>query len=180
MSETAELDARTRLTEALWNDPETRGMIEDAVVKKFPHAKTSVPGRVIREEGEKTAAELRRIVAEDKKERAAEKEAAELAKARQAIRDDPELRIREDEIEPVEKLMLEETIGSHRAAARLYRAQQATATPRSEPSAMQIPGLRGAGGDEYKGLIEDPDAWGREKAHQILNDFRAGRGAQWS
>jgi hypothetical protein len=154
-------------------------MIEQAVVKKFPHAKAAIPGITQREEGMKTVAEVRKIVDDDRKERAAEKDAANLARQRQALRDDPTLRIREDEIEPIEQLMLQETIGSHKAAAQLYRAQQTTATPRSESSAMQIPGVRGAGGDEYKGLVEDPDAWGRDKAHQILNDFRNGRGTQW-
>ena len=94
--------------------------------------------------------------------------------------DAPDLQIREDEIPAVEKLMETELIGTHRGAARLYRAQQTVATPRSDTSLMQIPGVAGAGGDEYKGLVENPDAWGRQKAHEILNDFRKGQGSKWA
>lgn len=174
-----DLDARTRLTEILWNDPEAKADMQKHIARKFPNGPAAMPDYTARVEGQKTVAEVKQIVAADKAERAAERNAAELEKARRSIIDDPELRIRPDEIEAVEKLMLEETIGSHRAAARLHRAQQTVATPRSDTSMMQIPGVSGAGGDEYKGLVENPDAWGRSKAHEILNDFRKGQGSKW-
>ena len=178
---TSELDAKTRLAETLWNDPETRPGMEALVAKKFPHAKGAMPAFVVREENARTTAELRKIIDDDKKERMAERATRDLETVRAQLMADPELHVRADEIEPIEKLMVEETIGSHKAAARLYRAQQQVAAPRSEyeSSSMQIPGLRGAGGDEYKGLVEDPDAWARDRSHQILADFRNGRGNQW-
>lgn len=178
MAET-DIDEKTRLSETLWNDPETRPYLEAAVAKKFPQATHAMPGYEARQIGAATVAAVKKIVDTDKAERQSEKAQQVLARERQSIMDDPELRIREDEIPAVEQLMETELIGTHRGAARLHRAQTTVATPRSETSAMEIPGLQGAGGDDFKGIIENPDKWARDKSHQILNDFRAGRGNQW-
>lgn len=179
MPETQDLDAKTRLAETLWNDKETRPYLEAAVAKKFPDAVHSMPGYEARQIGVQTVGAVKQMLDADRAERVADKAKEALARERQSIMDDPELRIREDEIPAVEKLMETELIGTHRGAARLHRAQTTVATPRSETSAMEIPGLQGAGGDDFKGIIENPDKWARDKSHQILNDFRAGRGNQW-
>src|SRR5262249_3492137 len=50
MAEENELDPQTRLSRALWDDPETRPLMEDAVAKKFP--KANIPGRQQRLEGQ--------------------------------------------------------------------------------------------------------------------------------
>ena len=165
-------DDRALLAEALWNDPETRPDLEKIIKKKFPNA--PIPSYEVRQEGEKTLAEMRKERAEFVKLAEAQQQANAVATWRREIMDDPDLQIRQDEISAVEKLMQDELIGTHKAAARLYRAQQQVGAPRVEPGApMEVPGLGGAGGDEYKGILTDP-LWGRKKAHQVLNEFRRG------
>jgi hypothetical protein len=41
---------------------------------------------------------------------------------------------------------------------------------------MEVPGRNGAGGEDYKGIVEDRDAWARKKAHEVLNDLARQRG----
>ena len=85
-----------------------------------------------------------------------------------------------DEIPIIEKKMKDEVIGTHRAAARLYRAEQQIAAPRSDVTGpLEVPGLNGAGGDEFKDIVQNPELWGRKMATRVLNDFRGGRGQRW-
>src|SRR3990167_314375 len=165
-------DDRALLAEALWNDPETRPDLERIIKKKFPNA--PIPSYDVRQEGEKTLADIRKEKQEFVKLTETQRQAQEVTAARRAIMEDPDLQIRTDEIPPRGKLMEGEGIGTHKAAARLYRAQQQVGAPRVEPGGpMEVPGLGGAGGDEYKGILTDP-LWGRKKAHQVLNEFRRG------
>jgi len=165
-------DDRALLAEALWNDPETRPDLEKIIKKKFPHA--PIPTFEARQEGERVLGEVHKERDAFRKEMETERQRTGLATARREIMDDPDLQIRPDEIQAVEKLMQDEVIGTHKAAARLYRAQQQVGAPRVEPGGpLEVPGLGGAGGDEYKGILTDP-LWGRKKAHQVLNEFRRG------
>jgi hypothetical protein len=188
---TQELDARVRLTEELWNDPETRPLIEQAVVKKYPKAVQHVPGVAIRQESEKVLAEATKIKEDTLAIKLEMERKDALERARREIMDDPLLQIREDEIAAVESLMTDEKeglIGSHKRAAQLYRAQQAVASSQTAGgvySTMQIPGVEGAGGDDYKwlapgvGKSQVLDQVTRKRAEEIINDFRAGRVAKW-
>src|SRR5262245_62146878 len=139
-----ELDARTRLTEALWNDPETRPMLEAATKKKFPHV--NLPSHDLRQQRDETLEEIkkqREAVAADK---AKLDSGRSLRDARAEIMNDPDLRIQPEEIEAVEKLMEERLIGTHKTAARLHRLEQAQSIgmPRSAgPTVLEIPGVRG-------------------------------------
>lgn len=173
MPEEKDADVRVLLAEALWNDPDTRGGLEDLIAKKFPTA--SLPARAVRTEGAKILDDVRRERAELDKTLAGERSARELAEARRGVMVDPELRITAAEIPAIEKLMAEQLIGTHASAARLYRAQQVIAAPRATQTPMQIPGVMGAGGDEYKGIVEDPDAWSRAKALQVVHEFQTQR-----
>src|SRR5262249_48479126 len=110
MAKQDEIDARTRLSEALWNDPETRGLMEEAVAKKFPEQAPAVLPRhaarmAAKEVVEPALAEARKLN-EDTRARQASIEMADArARARREIMDDPILRIREDEIAAVEAIM---------------------------------------------------------------------------
>jgi hypothetical protein len=181
-----QLDARTRLSESLWNDPETRPEMERIVKKKFPNA--PIASHDLRVEGERILSEVRKERAAFADERKAVRQEDHLREARETLLADPELHVRPEEIPAIEKLMQEELIGSHRAAARLYRAQQTVATGRTEPPGgpLSVPGLNGAGGDEFKWLVPALggdksvlDSVTRTKAHEIISDFRNGRGDRW-
>lgn len=174
-------DARTQLAEALFNDPETRPLIEQGIVKKWgDKGKAAIPGYGLREAMEQDRAALAAEREQWRAERERDKAERELERSRRSVYDDPTLRIQPHEIEHVEKMMVERSIGEHRAAAELYRAnQQRVAEPRGISFAADVPGLNGAGGDEFKGIIADADGWARNRAAEIINDFRAGRGAKW-
>jgi hypothetical protein len=172
-------EQEVKLARALFDDPETGPEMQKLIAKKFPTAKSAMPALVAREAVDQGLAEVRKEREEFKKELRAEQHKRELQAARDAIKNDPALRISDEEIAHVEKLMVDETIGSHSAAARLYRSQQQVGVPRSGPSAMQVPGVKGAGGDDFKGLVDDPDGWARAKAYDIIGDFQNGQGAKW-
>jgi hypothetical protein len=171
--------ARVRLAETLWNDPETRPLVEQAIAKKFPGQKHNIPGYQEREEMTKLRAEMAEEREAIRREREAERRDAAFNASRRTIVDDPTLRIREEELPHVEKIMSEESVLNHRAAAEIYRAREAAAAPARRGGymgGMQVPGENGAGGDYFKGIIANPEAWAREKAGEIINDFASGRG----
>lgn len=174
------LAAKTRLAEVLWDSPEARPHMERAMVEKFgDKGKAAIPGYRERESVQSKLDEIDKERAAIRAERDQERAALALERERRSIMDDPDLRIRPDEMPAVEKIMQDELVGTHRAAARLHRAQQKVAEPRGVSFGADIPGLRGAGGDEFKGIIEDPDGWARARTVEIINDFQSGRGDKW-
>lgn len=173
-----ELDPQTKLTRALWDDPETRPFMEEAVAKKFPDkAPSLLPGRSVRQQGEAILGEIKKEREALKGEIEAEQQRRRLEAERDKIRAKG---VSDDEIPLVEKIMTERLVGTHEDALTLYRQEhQEVATPRSIYSTMDVPGLRGNHGDEFKGvnggpsIIADRDVWARNMADQIANDFRA-------
>src|SRR5215468_11048621 len=111
------LDARVRLTEQLWGDPETRPLIEQAILKKHPNAITHMPGHAAREAIAAEKAEVVKLRDETKELFASNARNQALEAARRSIMDDPALAVRPEELPDIEKLMTEETIGSHKVAA---------------------------------------------------------------
>jgi len=173
-------DPRTRLAETLWNDPDTRPYMESAMVRKFgDKAKSAIPLYQEREALYQDRQEWQQEREQIKAEREQEKAQRALEQERRKVMDDPQLRVKPDEIPHIEKLMNDELIGTHGAAARLYRASQHVASPRGFDFAASVPGLGGAGGDEFKGLVDNPDKWARDRTMEILNDFQGGRGDKW-
>lgn len=175
-------DARVQLAEALWSDPETGPTMRELVAKKYPQAKSQMPDLVFREQAQKDRAAWQAELDKERAERLAERRERDLERLRRGVIDDPVLRVQPTELEPIEKLMTEEGIGTHRAAAEVYRARQTAANPPrlgGYAGAMQVPGHGGAGGDYFKGIIENPDQWAREKSQEIFNDFANGRGDKW-
>ena len=174
-------DAKAALAEYLFNDPETGPVMRDMVAKKFPKVKASMPDVLVREELSAVRADIKKERDDFRTERDRDREERAYRAAIDEITNDPELHITAEEIPIIEKKMKDEVIGTHRAAARLYRAEQQIGAPRSDVSGgpLEVPGLGGAGGDDYKDIVQNPELWGRKMAHRVLNDFRGGRGQRW-
>lgn len=173
-----EQDAKVLLAEKLFSDPDARPVMQELIAKKFPAAVTAMPDYVARQT-------VRDELAKDREEREKERkerEAYRLEKARDAERRkviEAGL-VGEAEIEAVEKLMTDELIGSYEVAAREHRRRtMPVASPRSDARSMRVPGVNGAGGDDYKGLVENPEQWARDMTERIMDDFAAGKGAKW-
>ena len=176
-----QVEAGRQLASFLYNDPETGPVLRDLIAKKFPKAKAQMPDVLAREAGSQILTEVRTELAKERTERLRERQERDLDRDRRAIMEDPDLHIAPDEIAAVEKLMQDEIIGTHRAAARLYRAQQQLAAPRQsiESAELQVPGRMGAGGDEFKGILADRDGWSKARTHEMIADFRSGKGSRW-
>lgn len=174
------------LAALMYADPEFRPQIDKWTEERFPGVHARVQAKKVQAEG--TQAIDQKIKEFDKK---VETEHAARARQRaiEKIQADPELRIREDEIAEVEKLMGERYIGSYEDAAILYRRSKQIAAPRaSQDYSMEVPGLGGAGGDETswlkpafsnlgdKGVL---DRVTKRRVDEIRRDFASGRGARW-
>lgn len=185
MATDKEIDARTQLSEALWNDPEARAEMEKHIVRKYPGAVAHMPNVALRQEAEKILTKAEETHDKTLAELRARDAREALKAARDEIKSDPLLHIGDDEIEAVEKIMVDDSIGSHRRAAQLYRLQREVASPRGGSFTMQVPGLAGAGGDQFAWLAPgigrpmELDRVTREQAETIMNDFAAGRGSKW-
>lgn len=174
-------EAGRKLAEFLYADPEAGPIMRDLIAKKFPKTKQQMPDVLAREERTQILTAVRSELDKDRQEREKDRRERELEARRLEIKSDPALNIADDEIPAIEKLMQDELIGTHRAAARLYRAQQQIAAPRDsiESLNLQVPGRLGAGGDEFKGILDDPHGWAKSRTHEMIADFRSGRGARW-
>ena len=182
--EPAAVDERVALVEKLWSEPDSRAKLENLFAEKLgPKAVAAMPAYQARVEVANIRKEVKDELAKHREETQRVETQRALADERRRIKDDAELRIQDDELPHVEKIMTEELVGTHRSAAELYRARQArdaVGAPSSVYSVMQIPGVKGAGGDDFKGLVEDPDNWGRQMAERIHKDFANGHGDRWA
>lgn len=171
-----EQDAKAALAEYLFNDAETGPIMRDMVAKKFPKVKASMPDVLVREELSTVRSEIKKEREDFRAERDREREERAYRAAVDEIKSDPDLHITDDEIPIIEKKMKDEVIGTHRAAARLYRAEQQIAAPRSMTGGpLEVPGVMGAGGDDYKDIVQNPELWGRKMAHRVIAEFQHGR-----
>lgn len=183
--ETQTPDARTRLVESLWNDDEARGELAALIEKHAPGTHQRAAIRQTLTGVEKAKADLEAERAAIRKEREEERQRTTVDGARRSLIQSG--LASEAEIPEIEKLMREKYIGDYPSAAQLYRHSQQTAAPRTyaNPSA-DVPGLGGAGGEDFKGIIEDAKAnggipvnWRRKTYTTILNDYaRDPAGAQ--
>lgn len=174
------VDSRALLMEKLWSDPEAGPELDRIIKKKFPNA--SIPRHDAREAARGAVAEVAKVHDEFKAEVQRERDERSVRDARNAIVE-AGLATR-DEIPKVEEFMKERVIGTHEAAAKLWRLEQQVAQPRSVPeTGWDVPGHLGAGGDEYKGII-GPDGkanprWARAKAHEAIAELNAGKPGKW-
>lgn len=195
MSDEATQDARAILLEGIYADEELRPGLQALIAKKHPNTVAKMPDYAAREAIKAEREEWRKERDADKAEREREKNAGELARRRHDItagftgRDGTRVKVSAEDVAAIEKLMIEEGIGSHRAAAELYAAQNRVAAP-SAPASRNalVPGRGGAGGDEFKWL--EPafagdrstlDRVARDEADKVWADLRAGgaRAEHW-
>lgn len=174
MTQPANVDARAVLIESLYANAETRAPLLSLIKKAHPQA--PIPELDARDA-------IRAEIDPAMKELRAEREALKNERNQRWLdqqRDGIKHMVGEANIPAVEKLMTEEAIGNHRAAAELWQARQQVAAP-SVPmrGPLAVPGLHGAGGDEYKGILSDPQ-WANKKAYETLNDIRSGNTAKWA
>ncbi len=177
-----QVEAGRRLAAFLYNDPEAGPVMRDLIAKKFPKVKAQMPDVIAREHGTQILTEVRTELQKDRTERERERQQREWERRVAEVKADPDLNVSDEEIPEIVKLMQTpgEEIASLRQAARLYRAQQQIAAPRStESMEIQVPGRLGAGGDEFKDILKDRDAWSKARTHQMIADFRSGRGSRW-
>lgn len=169
-----EQDARVVLAEALFNDPETRPQMEEMIAKKYPKAAPTIPGYNTRKEVEKTLAELRKEIEDAKREREAarikQESDAEWAEVVTAGL------VSDEDRTAVEEIMTKRRTANYEDAARHLRDSRKVAAPRSDSRGMQIPGVKGAGGEWFKGIVENPEGWARQAAETIMDDFANGKG----
>jgi hypothetical protein len=188
MSDEATQDARAVLLESLWGDEEIRPALQDLIAKKHPKTAATMPEVGVRRAIDAARTELQSEREKFRLEREQERNVAEVRRRREEIvsgftaRDGSRVKIAPADVEAVEKLMIDEGIGSHRAAAELYAAQTRVAAPTpSTGRNMEIPGRRGAGGDEYAWLkpgIEGDrsalDRVARDEAERVWDTLKRG------
>src|SRR5262245_30373886 len=102
------IDPRTQLAEALWNDAETGPKMRELFAKKFPQAKSQMPDLLMREQYQKDMATMQAEREKERQERLEERRERDLEKMRNGVINDPVLRVQPGELEPIEKLMVEE------------------------------------------------------------------------
>jgi len=170
-----EQDARVLLAEALFSDPKARPVMEDLIAEKFPKAAPTIPGFQARKAVEAELAELRKLRDELKSERDTDKMRREVDAEWQRVVA-AGLVSDEDRAE-VEKIMAERKTANYEDAAERLAAQRraAIAPPRSDARTMQVPGVKGAGGEWFKGIVENPEEWGRQAAEQVVADIQRGQ-----
>lgn len=173
----ATVDAERALVRDLFNDPDTRTIIQSAIVKRHPKAIASMPDFQLRAAfaAEKVALDREREAF--RKERDADRAMSEREKIHAGLRDDG---FNTADIVAIEKLMQDELIGTPKAAGEVYRARQTVASPATVYSTRaDIPGVGAGALDEFKGIIQDPGSWANHRAAEIMTDFRRGQGAKW-
>lgn len=168
-----------KLAREIFADPETGPQFRALIAKKRPQAVSAMPDVLV---SQAVAPALARVA---EKEKALDARLAEMdqskarAAARQAVIESG--LVAAHEIPAVEEIMTKELVGTHAAAAEIHNARKQVAVPVSQGGGrLGIPGYHGAGGDEFKGLVEDRQRWASEKAHEMVNDFRSGRGNKWA
>lgn len=170
-----EQDAKALLAEHLFTRPKARPVMEDLIAQELgDKAADAIPGYRARKEVDKRLAELdAKIAAFDQREAAATARREFDAEWSRVV--SAGLVSDEDRAE-VEKIMAERKTANYEDAAERLAAQRraAIAPPRSDARTMQVPGVKGAGGDWFKGIIENPEEWGRNAAEQVIEDIKRG------
>lgn len=112
---------------------------------RFPGTQARIAAQRVTQQG---AAEIAKQRDEFKKEIEAERAARVRERAIETIKSDPKLRITDEEIKDVEKVMAERYIGTYEDAATVYRDKLKplqVAAPRRSSRSMDLPGTAGAG-----------------------------------
>lgn len=176
----AQLKRMGELAATLYDhDPEVRAAIDKAAEEKLPGIHARVAAQKI---GAAAEERLDKKVREFDLKVEGEKAARVRERAIDAIKANPDLRIKDDEIPEVEKLMLERGIGTYEDGAYSFRRQHQIAAPvASRFSTWEVPGLdygSGGGLEWMKGVIGANgvnlallDKRTKTQADTILNDY---------
>ena len=173
-------DAEVRLMRMLHEDEEAGPILRGLVEKVAPGAQQRA---VIKETVSSVAqarAELEAERVKVRQERDAERAQAEREREHDKLRAQG---FTDADIPEIEKSMRERYIGNYPDAAALYRQSRQVAAPRTVSLSTEVPGVGGAGGDWFKGIVESAKAgggvaqeWRRRKTEEIMTDFANGRG----
>src|SRR5262245_5513462 len=185
-------DAKVALAEMMYADEEMRAHMDKWTEEKFPGTQARLSTQRMLAEHR---AEMAKEREKDRVEREQERARASRDRSLTQIKGDPNLRFRDDEIEPLEKFMLERGIASYEDAAYRYRQVNQVAAPASSsyPGAVEITGLDGGGGDDGKWLggaftkagvnLGLADKLTKRRVQTILDDFKRdpiGANARWA
>ncbi len=172
------------LAAMMYEDPDFKvpeGMTVKQAMDQW--TETRFPGTQARMAAQRVAQQTTADIAKQRAEFKQEIEAEKAARVRQAaidkIKSDPTLKIKDEEIPAVEKVMAERYIGTYEDAAKLHRMENRVAAPRRTSHSMEVPGMAGGGGAEFDWL---KPAWANrdgsvldkitnKRVAEILDDF---------
>jgi hypothetical protein len=184
-----QLTAIAEMQDALYEDETYGPQYQKLIAAKFPKAKDKMPQLIAREATEAALGELRTERDAYRKERDADKNARELAERRQRLLtgfrapDGTIIKVGAEDIPKIERVMIDEGLASHEIAAHWWTSQQRVASPRTyQTRRAEVPGLHGAGGDDFKwleagikGSGQDLDRVTHDRASEIWDDLTHGR-----
>lgn len=197
MSETEALGADEKakliLLDGLYADDDLRPQLQKLIATKYPKSRAAMPDLIAREEFGKERESFTKERDEWRKEQERDRNERELAARRTRIvsgfkaMTGETLRVSAEDLPAIEKLMMDEGIASHERAAELFLASRRVAAPQPSYSRnAQVPGVGGAGGEEFSwlkpGIDGDRtalDRVARDEAERVWGDIRAGRGDRW-
>jgi len=164
------LQASYQVLDKLMGNPKTKAATEKLIKEQFPHAVTSqdLADPIIQPLQEKL-----KELTDWKEKYESDKLDDQLKAAFKRMKD--EQHFTDEGIERVKKLMVDRKIADPEAAAALWEKQNpppAVKPTALTPSTWTIPG-EGEGEDKYKRLVENEDAFAREEAVNVLNEFAA-------
>ena len=168
------------------HDPEAKGALDKFAESQLPGVRSQV-----RTEKLTAAAEERLNQKVHEFDLRVEQEKADRARDRALamIKGDPKLRIKDEEIPEVEKVMVQRGIGNYEDGAYAYRRETQVAAPAATKNlTMEVPGLDPQDGLEWmKGIIRPGfgvdlsllDRRTKRQAQTIMDDYANGRGSKW-
>ena len=168
------------------HDPESKGALDKFAEGQLPGVRSQVKTEKLllaaEQRIDKKSAEFDLRVEQEKADRVRERALA-------TIKGDPNLRIKDEEIPEVEKVMLKRGIGNYEDGAYAYRRENQVAAPAvTRNLTMEVPGLDPQDGLEWmKGIIRPGfgvdlnllDRRTKRQAQTIMDDYANGRGSKW-
>jgi len=176
-----------KLLRATFDNPETKLEQQRLFARVEPKTRSAMPELAIHEELSAAKADLAKTLAEIKAERAKDEQERNRLNAIREAMEDPNTRLRVEEIPEVEKRMMRDKryISNYIDGTRVYRAETAVAAPRLDSAGVWLPGQQEQDDDYFKKLWNTPlgevgamqrDKLSLNEAHTMLHDFKTGQG----
>lgn len=170
-----ELLASVKVANELYKDPKTGPAFQKLIKEKFPDAQIPELDAASRVDAE--IERLRKERNDEKAEREKREREELMARADAWLRDQG---LSDEEIKDLKDTMTRRRIGDWEAGLAFWRSQRQLGAPRVIPSpTADIPGRNGAGGEEFKGILENRKGWFANRMHEIQQDFANGQGDKW-